>query len=187
MTRKLAVVLIVALLVAFGFQRSTSASDLTAEEELNKKNLEWVFAEGVNKQNPDAWDRVTSPDYIRYCDAMPPELQVLRGLETMKKFLAEHFAAFPDWNEQIIQMVVQDDKIAVVSIATGTMTGKMGPFEPTGGKVKITDIMIFRFVDGMIVESWITWDNVSFMTQVGLMPPPEAHPADIIPPEGDSK
>ncbi len=82
MSRTVTVVVLIALMVIFGVHQSALSSELTAEEKLNKEQLEWVFAEGLNKHNPDAWDRVTSPDYIRYCDAMPPELQELLAGET---------------------------------------------------------------------------------------------------------
>jgi len=103
-------------------------SGLSKEEQTNKEVIEWIFAEGLNKQNPEACDSVLSDDYVRYCDAMPPDLHVMRGKEIMLKFLAEHFVTFPDWNEEIIEMVVENDKVAIVSVATGTMIGKMGPY-----------------------------------------------------------
>jgi predicted ester cyclase len=170
--RRLAAFAVAIILIAASGHVMVQGSELTEEERLNKELIEWVFAEGVNKHNPDAWDSVLADNYVRYCDAMPPRMQELHGTETMKQFLAEHFAAFPDWDEQIIQMVVEDDKVAIVSIGTGTMTGGMGPFKPTGKRVKITDIMVHRFKDGKIIESWVSWDNVNFMTQAGLTPVP---------------
>jgi len=148
------------------------SQELTKEEQTNKEVLEWIFTNGVNAHNPDAWDSVLAPNYVRYCEAMPPEFQELRGIESMKKFLAEHFAAFPDWNEEFEKLVISGDMIAAISRGTGTMTGKMGMFEPTGKKVSALTFMIHRFENGKIVESWVTWDNINFLTQAGLFPPP---------------
>lgn len=166
-------VLSILLIVILGNVKVLS-SELTEEEKTNKELIEWLFTEGLNKQNPEAFDSVLADDYVRHCDAMPPEMQLLKGKETMKKFLAEHFVTFPDWNEEIIQMIVEDDMIAIVAIGTGTMTGKMGPYNPTGKSVKVTDIMMHRFKNGKIIETWVTWDNVNFLTQAGLMESPES-------------
>ena len=166
-------VLSILLIVILGNVRVLS-SELTEEEKTNKELIEWLFTEGLNKQNPDAFDSVLADDYVRYCDAMPPEMQVLRGKETMIQFLTEHFITFPDWNGKIIQMVIEDDMVAIVAIGTGTMTGKMGPHKPTGKSVKVTEIMMHRFRDKKIIETWVSWDNVNFLTQAGLMGSPES-------------
>lgn len=159
--------------VAFG-------SELTDQEKQNKALLEMVFTEGVNGQDLAVFDSALAVDYVRHCDAMPPGMRELVGPEMMKGFLTEHFAAFPDWDEQITQMVCQDDLIAIITIGTGTMTGDFGPFKATGRKIKITNIAQHRFKDGKIAETWITWDNLFFMEQAGLAPPPAAPSA----PEG---
>lgn len=172
MSMKLTISTTLLVLMLMASLASAGEADLTAEESQNKQLIEWVFAEGVNNQNLNAFDSALADDYVRYCDAMPEGAKELHGAEAMKGFLVWHFAAFPDWNEQIQQMVIRDDKIAVISIGTGVMTGGFGPFEATGKTVKITNIMIFRFEKGRIAESWITWDNVHFLTQLGLFPPP---------------
>lgn len=155
---------------------SQRSADLYSKEEaLNIERVKWIYAEGVNKQNPDAWDEVLTEDYVRHCDAMPPGMQEMKGIETMKGFLKEHFAAFPDWHEEITQIMADGDMVAVVTIGTGTMTGAFGPFQPTGKSAEEMNVIMFRFEDGKIAESWITWDNLNFMNQLGLeIPYPSA-------------
>ncbi len=118
-------------------------------------------------------------DYIRHCEAMPPDMREIHGIEPMKQFLAATFAAFPDWREEIVDMVAEGDKVALMTIGTGTMNGPFGPFEPTNKKASVTNFMIMRFEDGKIAETWITWDNLYFMEQAGLLPP------EMMPPPKD--
>jgi predicted ester cyclase len=68
-------------------------------------------------------------------------------------------------------MFATDDKVAYVTTSTGTQTGQMGHFSPTGKRVKLVSSSIQRLENEKIAETWISWDNVSFMTQLGHFPP----------------
>jgi predicted ester cyclase len=42
---------------------------------------------------------------------------------------------------------------------------------PTGRRVEITGLSMDRFdADGKLVESWDQWDNLGFMSQLGVSP-----------------
>jgi len=140
--------------------------------EEHKALVRYITEEGVNKQNPDKWDKVLAPNYVRHCEAMPPELQEIHGVEIMKQFLREHFAAFPDWHEKIELMLAEGDKVAYVTTGTGTQAGKMGNFPPSGKKLKATTLIIHRIVNGKIAETWVSWDNLDMLRQLGHLHPP---------------
>lgn len=141
-------------------------------EEQNKQVVRYITEEGVNKQNPDKWDEVLTADYVRHCEAMPPELQEIRDIETMKGFLKEHFAAFPDWHESIDLILAEGDKVAYITTGTDTQTGAMGPLPASNKQCNVKTFIVHRFEDGKIAESWVSWDNVAFLTQLGHFPPP---------------
>jgi len=103
---------------------------------------------------------------------MPPELQEIHGVEIMKQFLREHFATFPDWHEKIELMLAEGDKVAYVTTGTGTQTGKMGNFPPSGKKLKVTTLIIHRIENGKIAETWLSWDNLDMLKQLGHLHPP---------------
>lgn len=144
-----------------------------SKEEENKAVVMFITSEGVNMHNPDKWDEVLTPDYVRHCQAMPPDMQEIHGINEMKKFLADHFAAFPDWNEKVDFILADGNKVAYVTTGTGTQTGQMGPYAPTGKSVMIKTFIIHRFENGKIAESWVSWDNVAFLSQLGLYTPAE--------------
>jgi predicted ester cyclase len=140
-------------------------------EDENKAVVMLITTEGVNMHNPDKWDDVLTPDYVRHCQAMPPNMQEIHGINSMKNFLADHFTAFPDWNEQVDFILADGNKVAYVTTGTGTQTGPMGQYAPTGKSVNIKTFVIHRFEDGKIAESWVSWDNVAFLSQLGLFTP----------------
>jgi predicted ester cyclase len=130
--------------------------------------------EQVNDGNLAVFDEVLAPDYARHCQAMPPQAREIRGAEPLKAFVRENLAAFPDWHDNIDFMFAADDKVAYITTSTGTQTGQFGPFPPTGKRVKLVSIIIQRLENGKVAETWISWDNVSWMTELGHMPAPAA-------------
>lgn len=113
-----------------------------------------------------------SPSYVRHCQAMPPELQELRGTDEFFGFIEEFLVAVPKYEDTISLMIADGDKVAYVSTITGAMTGPMGGFPATGKDFTLDNIIIQRLEDGMVAETWVSWDNVAFLSQLGLMPPP---------------
>jgi hypothetical protein len=64
---------------------------------------------------------------------------------------------------------------SVIGVMEGTFTkpmpgadGKMIP--PTGKAYKITMCTVGRWKDGVMVEEYLFWDNLTFMKQLGLAP-----------------
>ncbi len=176
MTKSVAWLTFVALACLIASLFAQQAEDTHSKEELsNIRQIKWIYDNGVNSHKPDAWDNILTRDFVRHCDAMPQGMEELKGIEAMKGFLSQHFAAFPDWHEEITQLMADGDKVAAVTIGTGTMTGRMGEFAPTRKRATEMNVIMFRFENGKIAEEWITYDNLNFMNQLGLqIPPPPA-------------
>jgi predicted ester cyclase len=129
-----------------------------------------AIEECVNSQDLDSFDEVFASGYIRHSQAMPPGQQHIRGLEAVKKMLQMYSAAIPNYYEEIDIIMADGDKVAIVTTGRGTQTGQMGPYPATGKKFMIKNFGIFRIENDKIAESWVSWDNVAFLTQLGLMP-----------------
>lgn len=41
-----------------------------------------------------------------------------------------------------------------------------------GRTFTLVNIIMQRLEGGKVVETWVSWDNVAFLTQLGLMPAP---------------
>jgi ketosteroid isomerase-like protein len=63
-------------------------------------------------------------------------------------------------------------------IFSGTHTGPLatpaGDVPPTGKPLRLAFADVFVIRDGLIVEHHIYYDQVAFLTQLGLMPAPDA-------------
>jgi steroid delta-isomerase-like uncharacterized protein len=140
--------------------------------EINKSIVRNYLEEVWNKKNSDTLQRFIAPDYVRHCEAMPPPLQELHGVEGLKQMFSMTMDSFPDWNEQIEILSAEGDKVAYLSRASATQKGPFGPFPASGKSFKVTIIGIHRIAKGKIAETWVTWDNVAWLTQMGHFPHP---------------
>lgn len=113
-----------------------------------------------------------APDYVRHCQAMPPGLQDLEGTEEFFTFIQEYMVAVPEYEDTITQMIAHEDKVAYISTITGIQTGPMGDLPATGQEFTLVNIIIQRLEDGKVAETWVSWDNVAFLSQLGHLPPP---------------
>ena len=149
------------------------AGDLSTEE-IEQRNMEIVRQSHENLASGDleAFKSTISPDYTRHCQAMPPGLQELHGTEVFFAFIEEFIKAVPGYTDTLSNMIADGDRVAYVSTMTGTQTGPMGGFPATGNTFTLVNIIIQRLEDGKVVETWVSWDNVAFLSQLGLMPGP---------------
>jgi predicted ester cyclase len=148
-------------------------------EELEQRNMAVVREAhaALARGDLETFKGFLAPDYVRHCQAMPPEHQELRGTETFLAFLRDFLAGAPGYEDTLSQMIAQGDRVAYVSTMSGTHTGTMGGLAPTGRKFNLVNIIIQRLENGKIAETWVSWDNVAMLSQLGLFPAPGAGPA----------
>ena len=77
----------------------------------------------------------------------------------------------PDQTVEWIHCFGKGDLVAIWGVYRGTQQGAMGPFPPTGKRFELDFGGIHRMVDGKIAETWVTWDNLWSLTQLGHFPP----------------
>jgi predicted ester cyclase len=117
----------------------------------------------------EAFTAALSPDYVRHCQAMPPELQEIRGKGAMHHWLVANQATFPDYREELEWLVGEGDFVAWRSRGTGTQEGSLGPFAATHRRMEVMIIGMHRFEEGLVAETWTSWDNLAVLTQLGLL------------------
>jgi len=139
----------------------------TVEE--NKQLVRRVVSEGVNEADLDAFRTHLAPDYARHSQATT-DMPEIRGIDEMLEFLRVNFTAFPDWHEEIELMIGEGDIVAYITTGTATHTGPFGDIPPTGKRIEVTNYVLQRIEEGKIAETWIGWDNLAVMRQLGLLP-----------------
>jgi steroid delta-isomerase-like uncharacterized protein len=92
------------------------------------------------------------------------------GAQVLKELFAAIHRVFPDLHVTVEDMIEEDDKVAGRNTLTGTHRGEYMGLPPTGKSVTYKEIIIFRFVNGRIAETWGVVDVFSQMKQLGMIP-----------------
>ena len=95
------------------------------------------------------------------------------GIKAYKKSISDLFNAFPDVHMTIDDMIVAGNLVAARFTFSGTHKGEFMGMPPTNKKWTMWGIYIDRIIDGKFVESWVRYDTLGFMQQLGLLPKPK--------------
>ena len=107
---------------------------------------------------------------------MPPELQEMHGAKKLKGFVKEFAESITNYSDSVGPIFANHDMVAYVSTMKGTNSGPMNGLPPSGKDFKIVNLVMHRFEKGKIVETWVSWDNLAVLTQLGFSPPPSEQP-----------
>ena len=141
-------------------------------ESLAHKNKEIVAKtfEIVGNGDYEGMNMYIADDMVRHCQATPD--LVIESLDAFKEFIKADRKAIPDQKLIVKMLVAEGDLVAFWCTYTGTHTGQMGPFPPSGKSANLDFSGVHRLENGKVVETWVTWDNVTILSQLGLFPPP---------------
>ena len=161
------------LVLAVGLLAIAGCEECDNQAEQNKSIVTEAFA-AIDRQDFESLDKYFAQDYRRYCQASP-EAKV-ESLDDMIGFLKEWYDAFPDASVETHMMAAEGDLVAVYITFAGTHQAPMGDIPATGKRMESETFGFHRLKDGKIVETWVTWDNVAILKQLGLFPPPAHRP-----------
>jgi steroid delta-isomerase-like uncharacterized protein len=109
-------------------------------------------------------DDVFAPD-VRVGTPLPLETS---GAEAMKEVFVRLLQAFPDLHITVEDVIAEGDKVVCRNTVTGTHLGDYLGIPPTGRSVTYKEIMIARFDNGRIVETWGVVDVHAQLKQLGV-------------------
>lgn len=78
-------------------------------------------------------------------------------------------AAVPDVHCEVEQMIVAGDRVVAHLHFSGHFTGSFGSVRGHGQPVDFIATDIYRIRDGRIAENWHLEDNLTFLTQLGVV------------------
>lgn len=119
-----------------------------------------------NKGNFAVADQLIAADYV----LVDPNLPDVKGPEGIKQMISMRRQAFPDVRFQIEDQIAEGDKLVTRFTVTGTHKNDLAGIPATGKKIRVSGILISRFVGEKVVEEWATWDTLGMMQQLGLIP-----------------
>ena len=143
-----------------------SGCDTTDSEralERNKELVRYMNAEVWNKANVEAIDELFTPDFVLH---FLPDGSDTRGIAGLQQHVRELHDAFPDWSEEIKLMVAEGDLVVIHYVSGGTNQGRWLGEPPTGRRVQVNEISIFRIEDDRISEQWLLPDLGTMQQQL---------------------
>jgi steroid delta-isomerase-like uncharacterized protein len=124
------------------------------------------FIDGYNSRNMEVFEELVAEDYFDH-------LFQQKGRRQFKEMFTMAFQGFPDWYEAIQDIIAEDDKVWVWIKATGTHTNEWNLFgvavPPTGNKIEMNMVFIWRLENGKLVEGWEVDDNLEILKQMGVV------------------
>ena len=82
-------------------------------------------------------------------------------------FSAGFYAAFPDLEHRVEELIAEGDRVAVRFRLMGTNTGEFMGNPPTGKGVDIGALALLTVVDGQVSEIDADFDQLGLMQQLG--------------------
>jgi steroid delta-isomerase-like uncharacterized protein len=154
--------IILLLSVAFMTIACAPADDPVEAE--NNGVVRAVFSEIWSKGNVELVPNLFSESFVGHF----PGGDTVHGRQGLAAEVIAHRKAFPDWTEELVDEINDHDRVAVRFTSRGTNTGGFLGNPPTGNRVEISEVAIFRFVDGEIAEQWVYPDILSLQRQLNV-------------------
>ena len=151
------ILLLTVSVLFYSCSSNTQQTNLDANRDVVKKYHE-VWSNGqVNEL-----DKILAPDFVcHFIDGIE-----WKGIEGANSSITSHRKSFPDWNEEIVDMISEGDKVVTRFKSTGTQLGAFNGLDPTGKKVTIYETAIYRIANGKIAEQWGFPDALSLNNQL---------------------
>jgi steroid delta-isomerase-like uncharacterized protein len=135
--------------------------------EENKARVHRFYEEVFNRKNTAALDKFIDPQAVDHsAPAGAPG-----GIEGARQFAGMFLTAFPDVRFTVKDLIAEGDQVVAPLTQSGTHLGIFLGIPPTGKRVQLTGIEIFRLAGGKIVEHWNSYDDLGLFQQLGVLPP----------------
>src|SRR5215204_4645614 len=133
----------------------------SAMSEENKALVRKVY-EIIASGDIDQANEIVDPDALdNERPECPPEMKTPRPklIDTFREFANEVHRAFPDARIEVEDMIAEGEKVTARVAMSGTHQGEFQSIGPSGKRVQVRAIDIFRVANGKVVEHWGHGDN----------------------------
>lgn len=125
-----------------------------------------MVEEGWNRGRVEVFTLI-SADSVRFTYAGSPRTLTRAA---MGATVLRWRRAFPDLRMEIHELVAEGDLVAARLTLSGTHQGPWAGVAPTGRRVTMSLMMLFRFEGGRLVEFWESDDQLGLRRQLGALP-----------------
>jgi steroid delta-isomerase-like uncharacterized protein len=145
-----------------------SVEEMKSGGPMTREEIDAFFA-----RRQEAWKRrdldMLMRDYSDDCIVDSPAGGKMKGRAAIEKVYREFFSSFPDLALDRPDYIIDKDRVAQTSTVTGTNKGGFMNLPPTGKRVSIPMVWIFRLKDGKIVEEQRVYDFTGMLLQAGVL------------------
>ena len=135
----------------------------------NKAIIDRLNKEFWNEGKLAVADELFTNDFVNH-DPGAPEIHTIAEF---KQWANTTLTAFPDFQVTTEDLVAEGDKVAERWTVRGTHKEAMGDLPATGKQMTLPGMCHYRIADGKIAECWWSYDNMSLLQQLGVIPPSE--------------
>jgi steroid delta-isomerase-like uncharacterized protein len=122
------------------------------------------------QQSVNARDMVTYASlYAESAEVHSPMAGSVVGRDGVVRVMSSFLSAFPDATQVSEPPIIDGDRVAVVSTATGTNFGGFMGLPPSGKAFRFTIVFVLDLRDGLIVRERRNYDFTGLMVQVGVL------------------
>ncbi len=131
----------------------------------NKALICRLHEEVWNRGDVRAVDDIYAATFVAHYPGMPQ----WEGPDGVRRVVAGIRRAFPDWHEDVQDVIAQRDRVVTRFISTGTHLGPFRGIAPTGRRVTVAETAVFRVAGGKVVEQWGALDTLGMLQQLGVV------------------
>jgi steroid delta-isomerase-like uncharacterized protein len=126
-----------------------------------------LIDEAWNKGNLNLIDELLTRDHVNHDPVNP-----VNGIDGYKNLVKKYRTAFPDLRLEIDEVLSVTDRVVVRWQFTGTHQNTLDGIPATGRHATGPGITISRFQGDRIQETYVTWDALGLMQQLGVVTMP---------------
>ena len=137
--------------------------------EQNKRLVRDITDVIWNGRDLDRIAEFYAPDFVG--DYRPYALR--EGHAGVRAMIEGAWTAFPDYHEEVHELIAEGDRVVVHLTISGTQQGQWGPLPATGKRAAFDEIVILQIRDGKVLRQRGIVDNLSALRQLGAVPTPQ--------------
>jgi predicted ester cyclase len=138
--------------------------------EENKRLVREITEVVWNRCGLDSIPEFYALDFV--ADYRPYALR--EGHEGIRGMVEGAWTAFPDYHEEVHELISEGDRVVVHLTISGTQQGQWGSLPATGRHAQFDEIVILQIRDSKILRQRGIVDNLSALRQLGVVPTPRS-------------
>ena len=142
--------------------------------EQNMRTIRRIYDELWNERKLEIAEDLIAEGATNYDTGLLP---MSFGPEEMKGTIRMVTAAFPDNRHEVKEVIAEGDRVVLRCTLSGTHEGPFMGIPPTGRRIEVNEIHIYRLKGGKAVEHRAGRDDLGAMRQLGVI-------ADAVPEPG---